>query len=76
MCDLETMSSSDKLNFIIMMNTTLQIQLEEQAKLIQQLQEENKKILADTTKMATHIEFINASYARIRQSSFFRTILG
>ena len=68
--------SSNKLDLLIDMNKTLLAQIVEQNKLIQELQKENQKILADTSKMALHVDFINSIYSRTRQSSFFRTLLG
>jgi hypothetical protein len=75
MSDLSS-SSSDKLDLLLDMNRTLLAQIVEQNKLIQELQKENQKILADTTKMALHVDFINSIYSRTRQSAFFRTLLG
>ena len=75
MSDLSS-SSSDKLDLLLDMNKTLLEQIVEQNKLILELQKENQKILADTSKMALHVDFINSIYSRIRQSSFFRTLLG
>jgi cell division protein FtsB len=69
-------NTSNKLDLLLEMNKNLLAQLVEQNKLIQELQKENQKISADTTKMALHVDFINAIYARIRHSAFFRTILG
>jgi len=67
---------SNKLDLLIEMNKNLLAQIAEQNKLIQELQKENKKISTETTKMALHVDFINSNYARIRQSAFFKTILG
>ena len=79
MTELDCSSSADlsnKLDILLDMNRNLLAQIAEQNKMIQELQKENQKILADTTKMALHVDFINATYARIRHSAFFRTILG
>jgi hypothetical protein len=69
-------SSSDKLDLLIEMNKHFQIQLLEQQKIIQDLQKENQKILADTNIMAKHIEFINATYDKLSKSYFFKHIFG
>ena len=74
--DTMDVNPSDKLDILLDMNRNILAQLAEQNKLIQALQKENERILADTTKMALHVDFISTIYARIRQSSFFRTILG
>ena len=68
--------SSNKLDILIDMNRNLLAQIVEQNKLILELQKENQKILADTSKLALHVDFINSIYSRTRQSSFFRTLLG
>jgi hypothetical protein len=86
MSELNVSSSNDvstKLDVLLDMNKNLLLQLGEQNTLIQELQraiqslqKENQTILADTGKMAVHVEFINATYGRIRHSTFFRTLLG
>jgi len=67
--------SSAKLDLLLDMNKNLLALLAEQNKQIQELQRENQRILADTTKMASHVDFINTVYARIRLSTFFTPFL-
>lgn len=70
-CDLNI-----KIDLLIDMNKNLLVQLGEHRKIILELQQENKRILEDTTRMKNHIDFINGIYNRTRNSSFFRTIFG
>jgi hypothetical protein len=74
--DVMDINLTGRLDILIDMNKNLLAQILEQNKLIQELQRENQKILADTTKMASHVDFINSIYSRTRQSTFFRTLLG
>ena len=65
-----------KLDLLLDLNKTLLAHIEDQNKAIKALQKDNEQIISNSTKMALHIEFINQTYTRIRQSTFFRTILG
>jgi adenylate kinase len=72
----EDKTFSEKLDLLININKNLQMQLQEQQKIIQELQKENQKILVDTHMMAKHIEFINSTYDKISTSYFFKHLFG
>jgi|LakMenE18May11ns_1017448.scaffolds.fasta_scaffold7370259_1 hypothetical protein len=72
----EDKTFSEKLDLLININKNLQMQLQEQQKIIQELQKENQKILVDTRMMAKHIEFINSTYDKISTSYFFKHLFG
>jgi len=67
--------SSDQIDKLYLMIKSLEKQIHKQNKLIQELKEENKLIIENTTKMGTHIDFINSTYEKISKSYFFRNIL-
>ena len=66
--------SEEKLDKLYLMIKTLEKKIDNQNKMIQELNDENKLILENTTKMGKHIDFINATYEKISKSYLFRNI--
>ena len=52
----------------------MQAKIDDQTQRLAELQAENKLIKANTEKMGNHIDFINESYEKIRQSFLFKNI--
>ena len=48
--------------------------MNKQNKMIEELKEENKLIIENTTKMGKHIDFINTTYEKLTKSYLFRNI--
>ena len=67
--------SSDSIDKLYLLIQGLEKKINKQNKMIQELKEENKLIIENTTKMGTHIDFINATYDKLSKSYFFRNIL-
>ncbi len=67
--------SSDQIDKLYLMIKSLEKKIDKQNKLIQELKEENKLIIENTTKMGTHIDFINNTYEKLSKSYLFRNIL-
>lgn len=77
------MSTKNKIDLLIEMNTelktqnkTLHHQLQSQQKQIDELVKLNAEILVNTNKMGKHIDFINNAYEKITKSYFFKNLLG
>ena len=66
--------SADQIDKLYVMIKSLEKQIKQQNKLIQELQEENKLIIENTTKMAKHIDFINTTYEKLSKSYFFGSL--
>jgi hypothetical protein len=66
--------NESKLDKLLAMTKALQKQVKEQNKMIQELQNENKLIIENTTKMGKHIDFINSAYEKLTKSYLFRNI--
>lgn len=66
--------NESKLDKLLAMTKALQKQVKEQNKMIQELQNENKLIIENTTKMGKHIDFINNAYEKLTKSYLFRNI--
>ena len=66
--------SADQIDKLYVMIKSLENQIKQQNKLIQELQEENKLIIENTTKMAKHIDFINTTYEKLSKSYFFGSL--
>jgi hypothetical protein len=67
--------SSDQIDKLYFMIKALEKKIDKQNKLIQELKEENKLIIENTSKMGTHIDFINSAYDKLSKSYLFRNIL-
>ena len=52
----------------------MQAKIDDQTQRLAELQAENKLIKANTEKMGNHIDFINESYEKVRQSFLFKNI--
>ena len=67
--------SSDQIDKLYLLIQGLEKKINKQNKMIQELKEENKLIIENTTKMGNHIDFINTAYEKISKSYLFRNIL-
>ena len=66
--------SSDQIDKLYLLIQGLEKKITKQNKMIQELKEENKLIIENTTKMGSHIDFINTTYEKISKSYLFRNI--
>lgn len=66
--------SSEQIDKLYLMIQGLEKKINKQNKMIQELKEENKLIIENTTKMGNHIDFINTAYEKISKSYLFRNI--
>ena len=66
--------SSDQIDKLYLLIQCLEKKINKQNKMIQELKEENKLIIENTTKMGNHIDFINTAYEKISKSYLFRNI--
>lgn len=66
--------SADQIDKLYVMIKALEKQIKQQNKMIQELQEENKLIIENTTKMGKHIDFINTTYEKLSKSYFFGSL--
>ncbi len=48
--------------------------IDKQSKMIEELREENKLIIENTSKMGKHIDFINTTYDKLAKSYLFRNL--
>jgi hypothetical protein len=66
--------SADQIDKLYVMIKALEKQIKQQNKMIQELQEENKLIIENTSKMGKHIDFINTTYEKLSKSYFFGSL--
>jgi hypothetical protein len=66
--------SADQIDKLYLMVKALEKKIDKQNKMIEELREENKLIIENTTKMGTHIDFINSTYEKLTKSYLFRNI--
>jgi uncharacterized protein YaaN involved in tellurite resistance len=66
--------SADQIDKLYLMIKSLEKQIKQQNKMIEELQKENKLIIENTTKMGNHIDFINNAYEKLTKSYLFRNI--
>jgi hypothetical protein len=66
--------SADQIDKLYLMIKTLEKKIDNQSKILQELKDENKLMLENTSKMGKHIDFINATYEKISKSYLFRNI--
>jgi hypothetical protein len=66
--------SADAIDKLYLMIKALEKQIKTQNKLIEELRDENKLIIENTTKMGNHIDFINGVYEKLTKSYIFRNI--
>jgi len=66
--------SADAIDKLYLMIKTLEKKIDKQNKMIEELREENKLIIENTTKMGTHIDFINSTYEKLTKSYLFRNL--
>lgn len=66
--------SSDQIDKLYLLIKSLEKQMNKQNKMIEELKEENKLIIENTTKMGKHIDFINTTYEKLTKSYLFRNI--
>lgn len=66
--------SADVIDKLYLMIKTLEKKIDKQNKMIEELREENKLIIENTTKMGTHIDFINSTYEKLTKSYLFRNL--
>lgn len=66
--------SADQIDKLYVMIKSLEKQIKQQNKMIQELKEENKLIIENTTKMGKHIDFINTTYEKLSKSYFFGSL--
>jgi hypothetical protein len=66
--------SSDQIDKLYLLIKSLEKQVNKQNKMIEELKEENKIIIENTTKMGNHIDFINSTYEKLTKSYLFRNI--
>ena len=66
--------SSDQIDKLYLLIKSLEKQINKQNKMIEELKEENKLIIENTTKMGKHIDFINTTYEKLTKSYLFRNI--
>jgi hypothetical protein len=66
--------SSDQIDKLYLLVKSLEKQINKQTKMIEELKEENRLIIENTTKMGNHIDFINSAYEKLTKSYLFRNI--
>lgn len=66
--------SADQIDKLYVMIKALEKQIKQQNKMIQELKEENKLIIENTSKMGKHIDFINTTYEKLSKSYFFGSL--
>jgi len=66
--------SADQIDKLFLLIKSLEKQIKQQNKMIEELQKENKLIIENTTKMGKHIDFINGAYEKLTKSYLFRNI--
>jgi hypothetical protein len=66
--------SSDQIDKLYLLIQGLEKKINKQNKMIQELKEDNRLIIENTTKMGNHIDFINTAYEKISKSYLFRNI--
>ena len=66
--------SVDQIDKLYLMIKTLEKKIDKQSIMIQELREENKLIIENTTKMGKHIDFINTTYDKLAKSYLFRNL--
>jgi len=66
--------SADAIDKLYLMIKTLEKKIDKQNKMIEEFREENKLIIENTTKMGTHIDFINSTYEKLTKSYLFRNL--
>jgi hypothetical protein len=66
--------SADQIDKLYLLIQTLEKKINKQNNMIQELQEENKLIIENTTKMGKHIDFINTTYEKLSKSYFFGSL--
>jgi uncharacterized protein YaaN involved in tellurite resistance len=66
--------SHDQVDKLYLLIKSLEKQINKQNKMIEELKEENKLIIENTTKMGKHIDFINTTYEKLTKSYLFRNI--
>ena len=66
--------SVDQIDKLYLMIKTLEKKIDKQSKMIEELREENKLIIENTTKMGKHIDFINTTYDKLAKSYLFRNL--
>lgn len=66
--------SADSIDKLYLMIKALEKQIKTQNKMIEELRNENKLIIENTTKMGNHIDFINGVYEKLTKSYIFRNI--
>jgi len=66
--------SADQIDKLYLMIKTLEKKIDKQSKMIEELREENKLIIENTTKMGKHIDFINTTYDKLAKSYLFRNL--
>ena len=66
--------SADQIDKLYVLIQALEKKINKQSKMIEELREENKLIIENTTKMGRHIDFINTTYDKLAKSYLFRNI--
>jgi uncharacterized protein YaaN involved in tellurite resistance len=66
--------SVDQIDKLYLMIKTLEKKIDNQSKMIEELREENKLIIENTSKMGKHIDFINTTYDKLAKSYLFRNL--
>jgi uncharacterized coiled-coil protein SlyX len=66
--------SADAIDKLYLMIKALEKQIKTQNKMIEELRNENKLIIENTTKMGNHIDFINGVYEKLTKSYIFRNM--
>ena len=66
--------SVDQIDKLYLMIKTLEKKIDKQSKMIEELREENKSMIENTTKMGKHIDFINTTYDKMAKSYLFRNL--
>ena len=66
--------SVDQIDKLYLMIKTLEKKIDKQSKIIEELREENKLIIENTSKMGKHIDFINTTYDKLAKSYLFRNL--
>ena len=66
--------AADQIDKLYLMIKTLEKKIDNQSKMIEELREENKLIIENTTKMGKHIDFINTTYDKLAKSYLFRNL--
>jgi hypothetical protein len=66
--------SVDQIDKLYLMIKTLEKKIDKQSKMIEELREENKLIIENTSKMGKHIDFINTTYDKLAKSYLFRNL--